>query len=75
MWTTSYIHMNPVKDKIAVNPYDYKWSSYNDFANNRDLPITCKDLIVPTFGTRESFIKETFGLVEGVSRPGLDTLD
>jgi len=72
MWVSSYIHMNPVKSKITVNPYDYKWSSYNDFASDRNLPITCKDLIGPIFGTKENFIKETFTLSKNMSRTRLD---
>src|SRR3989344_6270484 len=72
MWVSSYIHMNSVKSKITVNPYDYKWSSYNDFASDRNLPITCKDLIGPIFGTKENFIKETFTLSKNMSRTRLD---
>ena len=59
MWTSAYIHINPVKDKLVANPYEYKWSSYNDFADNRNLPITSKDLISSIFGTKENFIKQT----------------
>jgi len=62
MWVTSYIHMNPVKDGFNRNPGDYSWSSYNDFASNRNLPIISKDLIPELFGTRENFIKQTFTL-------------
>ncbi len=59
MWTSAYIHMNSVKDRIVKNPSEYRWSSYNDFASNRDLPIVSKDLLIETFGNTESFIKET----------------
>ena len=59
MWTSSYIHMNPVKDKIAKHPSEYQWSSYNDYANNRNLPITNKELLLATFGNQENFIEQT----------------
>lgn len=59
MWTSSYIHMNPVKDKIVKHPSDYLWSSYNDFARNRNLIVTSKKLLIETFGNKESFKKET----------------
>lgn len=72
MWTSSYIHMNPIKDKIVVNPYDYKWSSYNDFADNRNLPIISKDLIIPIFESKENFVKETSILSKEMSRRVLD---
>ena len=59
MWTSSYIHMNPVKDKIVKHPSEYKWSSYNDIASNRDLLIVNKALLIETFGDEKSFEKET----------------
>lgn len=59
MWTSVYIHMNPVKDGLVNNPEKYKWSSYSDFASNRNLPIVSKELLIETFGDQKSFIKET----------------
>jgi REP element-mobilizing transposase RayT len=59
MWTSSYIHMNPVKDKLVKHPKDYKWSSYNDFVTERNLPIVNKELLTETFSDKKSFIKET----------------
>jgi len=59
IWTSSYIHMNPVKDKLVKYPEDYKWSSYQDFALNRNLPIVYKDFLIETFGDQKSFVKET----------------
>jgi putative transposase len=59
MWTSSYIHMNPVKDKLVKYPGDYKWSSYNDFASKRNLPIVNKEFLISTFGSQNNFIKET----------------
>lgn len=72
LWTSAYIHMNPVKDKIVANPFDYKWSSYNDFADNRNLPIISRNLIIPTFGSKKNFIKETLSLPKDMSRRVLD---
>ena len=43
MWTSAYIHMNAVKDGLVKNPKDYDWSSYNDYALKRNLPIVCKE--------------------------------
>ena len=59
MWTLTYIHMNPVKDYLVKHPEEYKWSSYNDFAFNRNLVIVNKELLTKTFGDQKSFIKET----------------
>ena len=59
MWTSAYIHMNPVKDKIVKNPRDYEWSSYNDYAFDRNLPIVTKELLIGTFGSQKDFIEQT----------------
>ena len=59
MWTSAYIHINPVKDKLVKNPEEYKWSSYNDFAFNRNLVIVNRELLTKTFGDQKSFMKET----------------
>ncbi len=59
MWTSSYIHMNAVKDRIIETPSEYLWSSYNDFADERNLPITSKELLIETFGGTKNFIEQT----------------
>ena len=59
MWTSAYIHMNPVKDGLVKNPSQYEWSSYNDFVSDRNLPIVHKDLLMEIFGKKEDFKKET----------------
>ncbi|MFA6586167.1 MAG: transposase [Candidatus Paceibacterota bacterium] len=59
MWTSAYIHMNPVKDKLVKHPDEYKWSSYNDFVSDRNLSIVHKDFLIETFGNQNSFMKET----------------
>ncbi len=59
MWTSAYIHMNSVKDKLVKKPENYKWSSYQDFVSDRNLPIMSKKLLIETFGDKKSFIKET----------------
>ena len=59
MWTSSYIHTNPVKDKITEHLSQYKWSSYNDYASDRNLPIIEKKLLLETFGSKANFKKET----------------
>ncbi len=59
MWTSSYIHMNPVKDDLVKHPSEYLWSSYNDYTSDRNLLIVYKELLISTFGDIKSFIKET----------------
>lgn len=59
MWTSSYIHMNAVKDGLVKHPSEYPWSSYNDYADDRNLPIVTKELLLGTFGDKKNFIKQT----------------
>ena len=59
MWTSAYIHMNPVKDKMVSLPEKYEWSSYKDYIGERNLPIISTDLLIDLFGDKNSFIKET----------------
>ncbi len=59
MWTSAYIHMNPVKDGIVKSPEEYTWSSYTDYANDRNLSIVNKEFLLETFGDKKSFIIET----------------
>ncbi len=58
MWVSAYIHMNPVKDRLVKHPRDYKWSSYNDFTEKRNLNIVHTDFLKSIFG-KENFEKET----------------
>jgi REP element-mobilizing transposase RayT len=64
MWTSAYIHMNPVKDGLVKNPSQYIWSSYNNFISNQNLPIVCKELLLTTFGGKEAFEKETLNYLK-----------
>ena len=59
MWTSAYIHMNPVKDKIVSSPEKYEWSSYKDYIGERNLPIISTDLLTDLFGDKNAFKKET----------------
>ena len=59
MWTSAYIHMNAIKDGLVKNPDDYKWSSYIDFIDNRNLPIVNTELISKIFGDKNNLKKET----------------
>lgn len=59
MWTSAYVHMNPVKDGLVQSPEEYEWSSYKDFIGERNLPIITKNLLIDLFGDVKSFQKET----------------
>jgi putative transposase len=59
MWTSAYIHMNAVKDGLVKHPKDYPWSSYSDYASNRNLLLISKELLIGTFGDVKNFIEQT----------------
>jgi REP element-mobilizing transposase RayT len=59
MWTSAYIHMNPVKDGLVKNPEDYKWSSYNDYVLERNLLIVKKEFLLSVFRNKDNLKKET----------------
>ena len=48
---TRYIHLNPVKAGICPEPGEYRYSSYNDYLENRG--ITDTDLVIGMMGDRE----------------------
>lgn len=67
---SSYIHANPVKDKLVSEFDKYKWSSYSDYINNRKLPITETEFLLDVFGGKENLKKELGAYM--VSRRVLD---
>lgn len=68
MWLPCYIHMNPVKDGLVKHPGKYNWTSYNDYASDRNLPIVNKEFLIGTFGDKNNFIKQTlnFSVKDGL---------
>ncbi|MEI6843458.1 MAG: transposase [bacterium] len=59
IWTSAYIHMNPIKDGLAKLPGEYEWSSYNDYTTDRQLVITNTDFLKSIFGKSKGFEEET----------------
>jgi putative transposase len=59
MWTSSYIHMNAVKDGQVKHPSKYKWSSYLDYATDRNLPIVYRKFLISTFEDQKNLIEQT----------------
>ena len=59
MWASAYIHTNAVKDGLVKHPAEYLWSSYNDYASDRNLIIVNKELLIGTFGDKKNFIEQT----------------
>lgn len=66
MWTSAYIHMNPVKDGIVKSPEEYIWSSYKDYIEDGNLPILNKDLLLEMFNNKDSFRTETLNYSKNI---------
>ena len=71
MWTSAYIHNNPVKDKFVERPENYQWSSYADYSSARNIPILSKEMIQSVF--KSDFEKETARLSKTVFDISLET--
>jgi len=50
-----YIHLNPVRAKLAQRPEDYPWSSMKNFLNSGDEDFPHTALILRSFGSRKTF--------------------
>lgn len=59
MWVPCYIHMNAVKDNLVKHPKEYIWSSFNDFAYNRNLQIVSKEFLLETFENIDNLVEQT----------------
>ncbi len=57
-WTSAYIHTNPIKDGLAKNPKEYRWSSYQDFVMGRHNPLLTTDFLLSVFENRDNFAKQ-----------------
>lgn len=59
---TRYIHLNPVRAKIVDSPEKYRWSSYNDYINNKpaDLidKVRIKELLTIDISKYHQFVLE-----------------
>jgi len=76
MLVSSYIHMNPVKDKLVNKPEDYSWSSFNDFILDRNNEIITTNFLTQIFGTKDRFEKENVELYkQKMSKVPFDILD
>lgn len=58
--TSRYIHLNPVKVKMAAHPEDYKWSSYRTIINLQEDKITESQKTLSYFGTKGVYAYREF---------------
>jgi REP element-mobilizing transposase RayT len=74
MWTSSYIHMNPVKDSLSRKPDEYLWSSYKDYYRESMDPILTKDYLLSVFESLENLKNQTTSYMSKVPFGFLDVV-
>jgi len=56
LWTSFYIHKNPIEAGLVSNVYDYKWNSYLEYVNSMIEPLCKKDILLEQFKSKDSFV-------------------
>lgn len=57
LWTSYYIHKNPIEASLVNNLNDYRWSSFRDYIGLDKLSICKKELILEQFQKPTSYLK------------------
>lgn len=61
-----YIHLNPVKAKLAQTPEDYRWSSMRYFLKDKPHGFLCRDFTLKSFRSSKEY--RTF-VLGGLDKP------
>ena len=56
LWTSLYIHENPLKAEIVGDLSDYKWSSYPDYAGLQNFSLCRKEIILGQFSSPKTYL-------------------
>jgi putative transposase len=58
LWTSYYIHKNPVEAGLIKNPQDYRWSSYSEyFGVHGNFDLCKKEIITNQFHSENEYLK------------------
>jgi putative transposase len=56
-----YIHLNPVRAKVATKPEDYRWSSYPAFIGKTEAPVWLEtERLLSNFGTKKRVASQNY---------------
>lgn len=64
-----YIHGNPVKDGLVINPADWPYSNYLDWIGERDGTLVDRKFIKDQFGTVEEYKQFLFQYLKSRQLP------
>ncbi|MEK7200837.1 MAG: transposase [Patescibacteria group bacterium] len=56
LWTSLYIHENPLKAEITDDLFKYKWSSYPDYAGLQNYNLCRKEIILGQFDSPKTYL-------------------
>lgn len=58
LWTSYYIHKNPIESGLVENLQGYRWSSFSEYFNSFNKWTMCKkDIITKQFHTEDMYLK------------------
>jgi len=57
LWTSLYIHENPIKGNLIKNLKNYEWSSFKDYVRLNNTSICKKDILLDQFNSTKSYLK------------------
>jgi len=57
LWTSLYIHENPLKAGLVHDLFSYKWSSYLDYVNLQNNNLCKKEIILEQFDSSKEYLK------------------
>jgi len=58
LWTSYYIHKNPIETGLVKFPENYKWSSYPEYFDQKENKNLChKSIILEQFNSSEQYLK------------------
>ena len=58
LWTSFYIHKNPLEAKITYDLKDYKWNSYLEYAGLVEEDLCKKNILIKQFNPQYDFIDD-----------------
>lgn len=57
LWTSFYIHKNPLEAGLVDNLKDYRWSSYHEYFGKSDIEVCKKEIITGQFNSETEYFK------------------
>lgn len=60
IYLSKYIHLNPIKAKLAQEPWKYLWSSNSEYLGNDPLSMCSKEILINSLMTITGIEKEDF---------------